>query len=140
VHIRVALLLVVLMSDSAPAQQMYKCGSTYSQVPCDAAAQPTRIYKDTQPNPPAGLRGRELCRYLTPRAANLKDPFSAVVEQVAGPVGAVVRIGSDVIEAKRFDVMLNAKNSYGAYVGARPYGCFLSVDERRLLHLQSPED
>lgn len=126
----------------ANAQPTYRCGNTYSQTPCSADAAPVAIHRDVSTAPPGGTAdagggavptGVELCKRAA--LAGLKDPYSAVIESVTGPVGVAITIAKEPIEARRYTVWVNAKNSYGAYTGAKPHECFLSVDGRRLLQV-----
>ena len=128
-----------LIGTAGFAQTTYKCGNTYSQVPCSNTAEATRIFKDTGAQKTAISKGQELCRLAIPKAVSLKDPYSAKVEEVGKAQGAIVIIGDQPIEAKKYPVFMNAKNSYGAYTGAKLYLCFVTVDESRLLKVESLE-
>lgn len=90
------------------AQATYRCGNTYSQTPCSTGAAPAAIHKDVAAAPAAAVGGVapvgvELCKRAA--LAGLKDPYTAIVQSVSAPVGAVVTIAE----------------------------CFLSMDGRRLL-------
>jgi hypothetical protein len=64
---------------------------------------------------------------------NLKDPHSAVVEYPYKPVQGWIRTapiqGSQLIMGWKIPVRVNAKNSFGAYVGNRVY-LFIFRDNR----------
>jgi len=64
---------------------------------------------------------------------NLKDPYSAVVEYPYKPVQGWIRTapiqGSQLIMGWKIPVRVNAKNSFGAYVGNRVY-LFIFRDNR----------
>lgn len=67
-------------------------------------------------------------------STRLKDPYSAQIEW--GPVErAWIRLppveGFGLVFGYRITAMINAKNSYGAYIGARPYAFVL---RNRALH------
>jgi hypothetical protein len=135
-------LLSLLLCATAAVAQTYKCGNAYSQVPCSGQPQ-APISKDGAPKLPAAsdkpaLKGAALCRDEAPKMANLMDPYSARVERVGDAQPAVIQIGQQPIEAKRFDVYINSKNRFGAYTGAVPYACIVSIDERRVLNVVSP--
>ena len=122
------------------AQKMYKCGNTYSQIPCDKTADSVKIFSDAKADPPPGLSGKELCRAMVPRAGNLKDPYSARVEAVGGPSFEVVSLGNQPLMVKRYEVAMNAKNSYGAYTGIRVWTCYLTEDDNRLFRIDPPHE
>lgn len=136
----VCVLLLVGPGAGAMAQPMYRCGNTYSQIPCDKAAEPVRVFQDAKKAPPAGLRGKELCKASVPASMNLKDPYSAKVETLGAPTPEVIKYAEEPIVAKRYDVAMNAKNSYGAYTGIKVYFCYLSDDEMRLLRVDAPKE
>ena len=138
---KLATLVAFTVLASAPsAQPMYKCGNTYSQIPCDKAAEPTRVFKDAKADPPGGLRGKELCKAAVPKSVNLKDPYSARVETVGGPAFEVVTFANQPLTVKRYNVAMNAKNSYGAYTGIKMYKCFLTEDDSRVFDVVSPPE
>lgn len=134
------LLALAGAASCAAAQTLYRCGSTFSQTPCDKTAEPIKVYPDRRADPPPGLRGAELCKRLVPAAVPLKDPYSAVVEVERKGRSEVIEFKGQPLAARRFDVFINAKNSYGAYTGEKLYRCYLSEDEARLLRVVSPGD
>ena len=133
---RVVLLVALAAPLSCFSQNLYKCGNTYSQTPCAPSAEPIKVHEDhvgTVSNPG---QGQELCRSALPRMAHLNDPYSAVVESVGEARHDTLKIGTEVVMVKRIDVIMNSKNSYGAYTGSKLYRCYVSVDEQRLLEIR----
>lgn len=68
----------------------------------------------------------------------LKDPESA-------KLGKVVRIGAEMdiqhgypTPTIMYTMMINAKNSYGAYTGSKTHICVFSTDEKRFIRTLSP--
>ena len=57
---------------------------------------------------------------------SLKDPESARVEAV-----------HPGLKPGEINMLVNAKNSYGAYAGAKPYVCTLSPDGKRVVDIRS---
>ena len=131
---------LALVGAAAPAQQLYRCGNTYSQVPCAGDAEPKKMYRDNTPGggAAASQAGKDLCRRQLPAAVGLADPYSVVFESVGDPKHDTIRIGAELVVAKRIDVALNAKNEFGAYTGVQVYRCYVSEDEQRLLKVQAP--
>jgi len=133
---------LALAGGTALAQQLYRCGNTYSQVPCAANAEP-KLLRDNSVGGSAAAaaqNGRDLCRRQAPGAAGLADPYSAVIESVSDGKHDTIHVGSEMVVARRFDVALNAKNAFGAYSGVRTYHCFVSEDGQRLLKVQVPAE
>ena len=128
-------ILAMALSQQALAQTTYRCGNTFSQVPCEknATAMPIPMPSKSAPQPPQGPKGRELCKAAVPRMLTLKDPYSAVVEVAETPRIAAITYANTPMMAKEYLVTVNAKNSYGGYVGAKPYFCYLSQNETNVL-------
>lgn len=120
------------------AQQVYKCGTIYSQIPCDKTAEMVKITRDSRTPTQTDFNGKELCKIAVPRLASLKDPDSAKVEFVSASESEVIRYAGEPIVARKYSVLMNAKNSYGAYTGAKAYSCYLSEDRTRILSVVSP--
>ena len=130
-----------LAAGACPAQTLYKCGSTFSQTPCASTAEEVTVPKGrtaTTASTEVPGQGLEMCRAAVPRMSGVKDPYSAVIESIGEVRHDTLRIGDESVIVKRYDVLMNAKNSYGAYAGAKLYRCFVSVDEKRLLEVQVP--
>ena len=119
---------------------MYKCGNTYSQVPCDKTTDAIKINSDAKADPPPGLHGKELCRVMVPRAGNLKDPYSARVEAIGDPAFEIVTFANQPLTVKRYDIAMNAKNSYGAYTGIRVWSCYLTEGDNRVFKIVPPRE
>ncbi len=133
--------MFVLGAIGAPnisAQSVYKCGSSYSQSPCGTSSEKLQI-QGVQRQAGSGeqSRGSRLCSEAVPARILLKDPASAKIEGVGKPEGTTVKVGLQPIAAKKYPVLLNAKNSYGAYAGAKLYYCYLSIDDQRVLQVEA---
>jgi hypothetical protein len=124
---------LAVLPASAVAQQLYRCGNTYSQTPCAIDAAPKKLPTVAAPDAPAGPQGKELCSSDGIKLLGLPDPETA-------RIGTVVKGGSEVIQyagkptvARKYLMTVNAKNVYGGYEGDRVFQCFVSEDERRIL-------
>ena len=124
---------LVLLPTVSSAQQLYRCGNTFSQTPCAAAASAVRISPAAAPEPPPGPRGKELCSSSAPRLLQLADPGTARVESIVKADSEVIQYAGQPIAARKYVMSINATNAYGVYMGARSYACYLSEDERRIL-------
>ena len=93
---------------------------------------------DAPASPPPGLHGKELCAAAVLRQSVLKDPYSARIEGVAGPFAETVMFADKPLLVKRYDVAVNAKNSYGAYTGAKIIVCQLNEDNARVFDINVP--
>ena len=126
------LLIFTSSSSNTSAQTMYRCGNMFSQIPCDkVGAIPIITGTPTQSTPV--LKGRLLCKAAVPQRLALKDPYSAVVDVGESSRPAVIEYAGQPMMSREYLVTVNAKNSYGAYVGVKPYSCYLSENETNVL-------
>lgn len=69
---------------------------------------------------------------------SLKDPSSARVESVSTWEPKLFTDASgNQVQVSHHTLMVNAKNSYGAYAGAKLYDCKLSPDGKRVVDIRS---
>ena len=137
---------MILASTAAVAQGAYKCrsgsGHVYQDSPCPESARRSESM-------PAGAiaaapesaaqsagpiaAGKSLCRELAPKHVAWKDPESLRVVDAFGGKMDVVDLGGVKTAGRTFYVEVNAKNSYGGYVGQKPLICYTSQDGLRIL-------
>jgi len=131
-----ALAACLLMPLPTLAQQVYRCGNTFSQVPCAAGAASARVSPAAGPADADTLaQGKELCASAGLRLLGLPDPESARIESLVKADAEVIQYAGQPIVARKYRMVVNAKNAYGAYEGARAYACYLSEDEHRVLKM-----
>lgn len=134
----VALVLAITgHADLASAQQMYKCGNTFSQTPCapDAVAKP--VQSSPVPDAAAGVAGYELCAAAARKMVNSPEPETARIQPVGERRSEVIQYAGKPIATHRYDLAIDAKTSYGVFSGLQPYACWLSEDQRRVLQFRS---
>ena len=120
------------------AQAVYRCGSTYSHVPCAPDAKAVPLSGAGAPDQPAqSTRGPAACIAQAPRLFRFPDPDSTRVGAVAKRPAEVIQYAGQPIAARQYAIALNTKNRSGAYDGERVYLCFLSEDEARVLKLEA---
>lgn len=124
---------LVLAGLAAEAQQVYRCGNTFSQAPCSADAQPTRVVPANTPDKPAGLSGFELCAATAKGAVQSPEPESARVAPFGERRTEVISYAGKDVAARRFDLTVDAKTQFGVYSGPVAYSCWLSEDQARVL-------
>jgi len=141
---------LALAASAASAQQIYRCGNTFSQQPCGLDAKELQIpgagkqplpLKDTPPSAQVQDAAKAMC--LEQLKASLKDPDSM-------RVGTVMRFGPKYIEvwdkgnqafrktpAVLYGVEVNAKNGFGGYTGMKTYRCNLDPSETTVLRIEN---
>lgn len=117
----------------AGAQQLYRCGNTYSQTPCAADAAPARISAGAAPEQAGGVTGKDLCASDGVAQLRFPDPESTRVLAVAKTSSEAIQYAGKPIAARKYHLTINTKDTNGAYTGDHVYVCYLSEDERRIL-------
>lgn len=68
----------------------------------------------------------------------LKDPTSARVEAFSRwEPKSFTDAQGNAVPANHYTLMVNAKNSFGGYVGAKLYDCMLTTDDKRVLRVST---
>ena len=131
----IALTLLCGLAAPACAQQMYKCGSTYSQTPCASDAEVKKARPDAVADKPASNSpiGYELCAAAAPRMVGSPEPESARVQRMGEVHTDVINYAGKSVAARRYDLSVDFKTTYGVYSGPQAYSCWISEDERRVL-------
>ena len=114
----------MLLAGSAQAQ-VYRCGSTWSQVPCGPDAQRVVNAPAAGKLVPAELRAADLPRCHDRIREVLVDPESA---RFAPPVAGV-----EVDGQRQYVLNVNAKNRMGGYNGPRQWLCTVSAATGQVL-------
>lgn len=117
----------------APAQQLYRCGNTYSQTPCSSEAKPARLFQGATPEKAPGLTGYELCAASAASRVATPEPESARIEPLGQRVSEAIQFAGKPLAAQRYDLTVDAKTSYGVYSGPVAYSCWVSEDQARIL-------
>jgi len=122
---------------SVAAQPMYRCGSTYSQTPCDPTAKATRTFADVLPDRPAGSQAGATCAAQAIQLLNVPDPAALRVLSTSESRAEVIQYSGQPVVALRYDLNISTVSSAGVWLAARPYSCFLSEDQQRILKFES---
>ena len=117
----------------AGAQQLYRCGNTYSQTPCAADAASMRISPGAAPEQAPGASGKDLCASDGVAQLHFPDPDSTRIQSVTKAGSEAIQYAGKPIAARKYHLAINTKDGNGAYTGERVYVCYLSEDERRVL-------
>jgi len=127
--------LFLLFSISAHAATLYRCGNTFSQVPCGDNAKPVQIS--------GGEAGRaalppEMAKHVC--VSDLKkwvpfpDPDSIKVESMSRGAPEIIEYAGTKLMARRYDLRISAPNA----PGGQNYRCFASEDNQRILKIVAP--
>lgn len=125
--------------------QAYKCSvgnkTVFSDSPCsgDVRKPHESGHADTSSSQAGDPKenGAKNCKNDMLKSIAWKDPESIRVGRISGGAMEVIDFANTKIGARRYDVNVNAKNSYGSYIGEKPITCFTSQDGMRVLKLDS---
>lgn len=132
-HLTIGPLAFLAMASAAHAQQLYKCGNTYSQTPCATDAKPTRLHQGAAPDRAPGATGFELCASKAKSAVGTPEPESARVQPLGQRLSEVIQYSGQPLSTHRYDLTVDAKTQYGVFSGPVAYSCWLSEDQARVL-------
>lgn len=140
-------LAVLALSLPAAAQQMYRCGNTFSQQPCGANAtviatpgvsQPAVLPVDNVPADPATVSAAKAACVASIRAS-LRDPESMKVSDIQRrQIDWLEPLPPFRTPARVYLADVNAKNAFGGYTGEQRWACLFDTQEHSLLRLISP--
>ncbi|WP_338728510.1 hypothetical protein V8687_10990 [Shewanella baltica] len=131
--------LVLGINSFAVKAEIFKCTidgvETYSQMPCADDAQVITVTPPDKISSDVGTANEskliEQCIDVIKRSAEFKDPDSVKVE------GHYYTWAEDDSGARRVMLLkVNAKNSYGGYIGGEYYSCFLNYNGTKLSNIQ----
>jgi len=155
--------MALLLCGAVHGQTVYRCGSTFSQVPCgegqktvytksngvkDAGGSTSDIIRDLEEtkrklatkipdaNPPSEQVLASNKAKCGEAARNmLKDPESARIGEVSRTGPAHDYVAGKTYPAVSYMLDINAKNSYGGYTGKKAWACVFNPDETVLLRV-----
>lgn len=123
---------VIMCSQFTMAGTAYRCGNTFSQIPCGENA------KEQMFNTGSAASSSDfitVCLSAAKELIQFKDPESLRVESSSKPMAKVIDYADARLMAYEVIININGKNSYGGYSGAEPYVCYLSQDKKRVLKI-----
>jgi len=121
------------------AQVMYRCGNTFSQTQCApdakviAAAGVAQPIKQSPADPERVEKMKEECRHWIIAAPSWKDKDSVKIGTFT-----VAKLEYKSVEGvnrlvRPYIAEVNAKNSYGGYVGETPHVCYANADDTKFI-------
>lgn len=124
--------VALALHGAAGAQQLYRCGNTFSQTPCAPDAATVRARSDAVADAAPGPHGAELCEATVTRELQI-DPGSPVqIGSTARAAAEVITYADKPTATRKYIVTLKVK-PYADFPGPRAFACNVSEDERRVL-------
>jgi hypothetical protein len=129
--------LLLLAALAAPltlhAQPVYRCGNTFSNIPCSADATPVR--PSAAPAAPS-VGAEQVC--LARIRAQFRDPASVRIEQVTGPKSEIIDYHGGRLVVKTYLLTVSMPQS-AVYLGESRFECQLTENLQRVLSLRPAE-
>jgi hypothetical protein len=138
--------LALALAGPAAAQQMYRCGSTFSQQPCGADAkvidtpgvvQPM-VVPDLPVSPETIEAASAACVAGLWKSFSFRDPDSVKIGAIRRGTAGMTVFGDRRVATRAYSMRVNAKNGYGGYTGEQLYICYVDPkDERTVLNIRN---
>lgn len=138
------IILAALVCVAAPvgAQAVYRCGNTFSQQPCGPGATVPESHQprpgtfitapplDAPASPEVVAAAKAACAARLRQDVEFKDPDSVKVLGIER--AGFVPVPNGEARLRVYLMRVNAKNSYGGYVGPKDYLCYVDRADERL--------
>ena len=116
---------------------LYRCGNTYSQVPCSTDAQAASVPTGAAPDPAPGLTGAEVCAAHALRTLGADSGLAGRLESSQRGPAEVIQYAGQPLATRTWRVTLAVRTVEGLAAGHRAFRCHLSEDERRVLRISA---
>jgi len=134
----------LLLAAGAPAWAINKCtgpnGKTvFQDAPC-AASHSGEAIKDYATHPDFEATKSDaaaLCESRLRSDPAWKDPGSVLITDVRRTGFTTITMHDATLAVVRYTAYVNAKNSYGAYTGAKIASCYMDATEMRVLKIET---
>jgi hypothetical protein len=132
------IIFIATQAINTPATAQFKCeakGKTsFQDTPCETTAKSSKLidWSGAAPTPTSATPGAATCQAAL-STQGFFDPGSVQILSTTKAGMEVITYADVPTTAKKFILMVNAKNRYGGYVGAKAYTCYTSEDEKRIL-------
>lgn len=146
---RLAGIAALLFAGTCSAQTMYRCGNTFSQNPCGPDAKEIAISGVPQPSaasrivqtpvdPDKAERMKAECLVWIKERIAWKDRDSLKIGTTeAGLLRYSPLLGVEQV-IREYTTPVNAKNSFGAYIGEKLVVCQANADDTRIVNAYVP--
>jgi len=133
--LRIALLLVgVATTAHAADTKVYRCGDTYSQVPCGNDASQPKLYGTQGGNASAMEQAASCAAAIAQREQ--QDGVEWALQDAIEPVAELVPAHGSQVLGYRIDIVMTQTTLQGQPLHTARYRCAVSQDLRRVLSVQ----
>lgn len=127
-------LAVAMTAAHAADTKVYRCGDTYSQVPCGNDASQPKLY-GTQGGNASALEQAASCAAAIAQREQ-QDGLQWTLQDATEPVAELVAAHGSQVLGYRIDVVMSQTTLQGQPLHTARYRCAVSQDLRRVLSLQ----
>lgn len=136
---RLVATITLLLAGACSAQSMYRCGNTFSQNPCGPDAKEVAIKGVPQPvvqtpaDPEKAEKIKAACLRWVTEVPFWKDRDSIKFSKFTVAALTQETLNGVTQTVRPYIVMVNAKNSYGGYIGEVPYVCYADPSDNKIV-------
>ena len=140
---KLALILFAVLAGPAGAQTMYRCGNSFSQESCGPGAKVIKTPGAVQSpasklGPEASAAIAQQCKQRLGALPDWKDRDSVRFGVASTSVAETRTVRGTPMAVRARIIMVDAKNSYGAYTGDRPAFCYTDDAESKVVDVWVP--
>ena len=128
-------LLSAATTASAADTKVYRCGDTYSQVPCGNDASQPKLYGTQGGNASAMEQAASCAAAIAQREQ--QDGVEWALQDATEPVAELVPAHGSQVLGYRIDVVMTQTTLQGQPLHTARYRCAVSQDLRRVLSVQA---
>lgn len=130
--------LIIFALQSAHAEKLYRCGNTFSQVPCGPNEKEVRARSDVlADSAPGGADRAEAmkaaCVDWIRNVPAWKDRESVKISGLRRGRFLVHSIDGEPTMVVTYLALVNGKNSYGGYTGEKSFVCYANQQETKII-------
>jgi hypothetical protein len=129
--LRRAGLLLALLPTLASAQQLYRCGNTFSQKPCGSDAAAVRVPGAAVPTSGSNAPGQVCAKRVIATTTAQGGSARIVDTQTAGT--EVIQYAGQSMAARLYAVTVARTDAQGRDLGPVTIQCYASEDDQRVL-------
>lgn len=124
----------LIFSLSAQAGTLYRCGNTFSQIPCGDNAQTVQVQGgEAGKNAVPAELAKHVCVSDLRKWVPFPDPDNLKIESMSRGTPEIIEYAGTKLMARRYELRVNLPNA----APGRNYSCFVSEDNQRILKVSA---
>lgn len=126
--------LFLVISFAASAGTLYRCGNTFSQIPCGNNAQAVQVQGgEVGKSAVSPEQAKHVCVNDLRKWVPFPDPDNLKIESMSRGTPEIIEYAGTKLMARRYELRVNLANA----APGRNYSCFVSEDNQRILKISA---